>query len=176
LRKQALFLSSISPDLIYRLENWADVLRIVPRLNISPTGRFCESLARSKGQIEHGRNPRPDLDEPDAYVVEKCMRRVPKNPRTMIAVHYIFRIFPWRLHSDTRVRLWKLTGLSVRRSEWETELVRAHWMVSNVLAPTKSRVYNSRDNLNAPSALVSLKGVARSEAGHKPAFAYAEAE
>lgn len=146
MKRRFFYLASISPDLVGRLENWADVVRVTPRLNVSATGRFCESLARSKGQIEQARFARPDLNETDAFDVEKAMHWVPRRPRTLLIAHYVHRVYPWRLHSSMRPALWAILGFAIRKSDWESEITKAHWSAESALARIEIRAYNARHN------------------------------
>lgn len=163
-RRPPLYLASLSPVLVARLENWADAYRDRQRQDVSATGRFCDQLARrakGEGVMEAARQPRPEILERDAFLVEKAMHQVSRRPRQILCVHYLWKVYPWRLRSNIRGKLWDVMGFAVRMSEWETEIVRSHWPIENLLASVGRKVYNPRDNSNGLAPLVHTTGVVR---------------
>lgn len=142
MRRQSLSMLSVSPLLIARLDNWGDVYRDRQKVDTSATGRFCELLARSKGQIEDARLP-DDRDEQDAVIVEFawCSQGMPTLSKLVLYSRYMIRLAP--LYTQ---RLLRVKGISIHRREYETVEVRAHWAIANALAKVETRVYKPSHN------------------------------
>lgn len=145
-----LYMTDVSHELVGRLENWGRIYR-TPREEapeLSPTARFLEQLARSRGQMEAAREFRPDADdrelqEADAFIVLRAWMhpRMPLLPKQVLALHYVRGMLPSR---------WgRMLGLM--RSENETVLVRSHHAIANMLAWIEQNRYKSRDN-STPAA------------------------
>ena len=111
-----------------RLVNWAICVRVVEKQGISPTGQFLEQLKRNAGQwgYEDEAGPTREVDEADAYLVEKAWRNCSPSNKEFLRMLYVWNAqIGWicrrlQIPSGRRER----GAFDIRRHHAETEIAR----------------------------------------------------
>lgn len=145
----SLHLAPISHSLIARLENWGNVYRDRPRIDISATGRFCDRLARNKlgENYDSARQPRADNDVVDAAILETVWRSLPTISKLALFARYMRRIAP----GLTR-RLLRSKGVNIKEQEYCRIEIKAHEEMQIALANKELQLYNPHNNLRTAKA------------------------
>lgn len=106
-------LSDLDPAFIARLENWGLYYRDQYRPAQSVTYRVCQSVAAAKGKGfrdgYHELNPRPEIDEDDARIIERCwcqtVYRMDRKHHALLRAHYVTRVDKRTICRAMQIRL-----------------------------------------------------------------------
>jgi hypothetical protein len=89
-------------DIGSRLENWARVYHDNPRPGLSPTAAFCEQLRR-EAEGDRSSPERRKLDEDDAELIERGMRKIETRHRMLLWWCYIKQAHPGEVCRNMRI-------------------------------------------------------------------------